>query len=405
MAWLNRKHILIIAFFAFIPFFFYLFFPTLLGADSFYFYVVSCDGASGGDIPLLSRIFFDLMPCNLTAFKYLSFFVLLVSSLIVAKTGELFNKQFGWTAGVFVFISIAWVHFHVQIEDDLLAYPVLFLANYFFLKGQLNKDNGRKLFAVVLVVFTGALIWKGALLYLVAYTFFFVTSLVILYASLYYIGFGAMHALLGNDLIQENMNAFLLSTLGPRTLGLGHGLGLIGLYLFTRRQFLFVPFLIAMLFNAKWAIHLSPFLGIGIMLMVSDLHGFVLRKGIVFKEWYANKHFKEMFLVLALFSTIALGVGLLFQSPNPSQLEAVQFAVEEAQGEKIDNDWSYGYYIMFFGGDTNTFGGGWPRYTASYNDKILLTENPRPFPTCRILRIWYGGGFYGSDIFVYNCEK
>lgn len=403
---MNKKHLLVLGLLSLIPFLVYAFgIETLIGADSFYFFALSCGQENIPEIgiPILSRILFELMPCSLFAFKALFFVVLFVSTIIISKTGELFDKEHGWLAGVFVFISIAWVHGFVGIEDDILGYPVLFLANYFFLKAGIEKSNRGKVLAVALVILTGTLLWKGALLYLVVYTFFSTFSLVILYASLFYIGFGSMNALLGNDLVQENANAFLLSLLGSRTLGFGHGIGLLGMYVLTRRLWLVVPFLVAMLLNAKWAIHLSPFLGLGLMFLVVDLDKMRIQRGIVFKESWANKHFIKIFIVLAFVSTAALSVGLLFQNPNPNQIEAVEFTVQQADGRLIDNDWSYGYYLMFFGGQTKTFGGGWPRYTESCNDRILLTENPAPYEGCSLLKEWSNAGFYGNDIKVYEC--
>ena len=351
----------------------------------------------------MSEWFFKLLPCDLFVFKAVSFVAMFISAIIIGKTGELFDKKHGWMAGILVFISISFTHSFLQVEDDLLGYPVLFLANYFFLKSGFNKSNYLKALAVALVLITGALLWKGALLYLVVYSFFFVLGIIVLYSVLYYIGFGAMHALLGNNLIQENVNGFL-SLLQPGTLGFGHGIGLLGMYILNRRIWLVIPFFVAMLLNIKWAVHLSPFLGLGLMFLVVDINNFRIRKGIVFREAWANKHFINIFIVLALVSTSTLSIGILLQPPYDSQLEAVEFAVQQAEGKKIDNDWSYGYYIMYFGGDTNTFGGGWPRYTESWNDKILLTENPEPNPDCKLLRVWEKGGFYQEDIKVYNCE-
>ncbi len=387
------------------PFVAYLFFPTFLGADSFYFYVFSCGQANIPviDIPILSRLVFELMPCNMFAFKFLFFIAIFVSTIIVGKMGELFDKEHGWLAGVFVFLSIAWVHTFVQIEDDILAMPFLLIANYWFLKAGIDKSNGHEIAAVALVVITGALLWKGALLYLVVYTFFSTLSIIVLYASLFYIGFGAIKGLLGNDLVQENLNGFLLSLLGARTLGFGHGFGLLGMYLLTKRVWLVVPFFVAMLINAKWAVHVSPFLGLGLMFLLVDLNNLRIQKGIVFKEAWANKHFLNIFVVMVLFSTMALSVGLLFQHPNQVQIEASQFVVDQAQGKRIDNDWSYGYYLMFLGGRTETFGGGWPRYTESCNDSYLLTENPAPYEGCSLLKEWKQSGFYQNDIKVYEC--
>ena len=401
---------LLILLFSFIPFVFHLLTVVPVGTDSSYFYLFSCDNEKiplTVDIPFLSETFFQLLPCNLFLFKAVSLIALVLSSIIVAKTGELFNKKIGWTAGVLVFLSTAWLHFHVQIEDDLLAYPILFLANYFFLRGQLQKNNSLKVLAVVLVLFTGIFVWKGALLYLIAYSFFFVFALITLVASLLYIGFGAIRGLLGNRLIGENLNAFdlfLSPNSGISQLSFGHGLGFLGIYLYTRKVWLVVPFFIAMLINIKWTIHLSPFLGIGLMLLVADANNYRIKKGIVFKEWWANNHFVEIFVGLSLFFTIALSIMLLFQAPNPSQVEAIQFAVEESNGGLISNDWSYGYWIFFFGGDTNTFGGGQPHYTESWPNKILLTENPEENHNCILLRKWEGTGFYEEDIQVYNCQ-
>lgn len=406
---MNRKHLLLILVFSCIPFVFHLLTVVPIGTDSSFFYLFSCGNdkiPSTVEIPFLSRIFFELLPCNLFLFKAVSLITLVFSSIIVAKMGELFNKKHGWTAGVLVFLSTAWLHFHVQVEDDLLAYPVLFLANYFFLKGQQEKNNSLKVLAVVLVLFTGIFIWKGALLYLVAYSFFFVFALITLVASLLYIGFGAIKGLVGNRIINENLNVFdlfLSPNSGISQLSFGHGLGFLGIYLYTRKVWLFVPFFIAMLINIKWTIHLSPFLGIGLMLLVADANNYRIKKGIVFKEWWANNYFIEIFVGLSLFFTIALSIMLLFQVPNPAQVEALQFAVEQSNGEVISNDWSYGYWVFFFGGNTNTFGGGQPSYTESWPNKILLTENPEGNNECTLLRKWDKSGFYGEDIQVYDC--
>ncbi len=408
---MNRNHLLLILLFSAIPIFFHFLTVVPVGTDSSFFYLFSCSNQNiptTVDIPIFSRLFFEFLPCNLFLFKGISLIVLFLSSLIVAKTGELFDKKYGWTAGVLVFLSTAWIHFHLQVEDDILAYPILFLANYFFLRGQLYKNNSLKVLAVVLVLFVGIFIWKGALLYLVSYSFFFLIALIALVGSFLYIGFGAIKGLAGNTLISENLNVvnlFLSPNSGISQLSFGHGLGFLGIYLYTRKIWLFLPFFVAMLINIKWTIHLAPFFGVGLMLLVVDANNYRIKKGIVFKEWWANNLFVEIFVGLSLFFTVALSVMLLFQVPYSAQIEAVEFAVQEANGETLSNDWSYGYWIFFFGGDTNTFGGGWPSYTEDWSSRILLTENPEGNSDCTLLRKWDKAGFYGADIQVYNCEK
>ena len=120
-------------------------------------------------------------------------------------------------------------------------------------------------------------------------------------------------------------------------------------------------------------------------------------------EKWVKDHFIAIFIGLAFVSVLTQSIGLLFQTPYESQIEAVKFAVEKADGRLLDNDWSYGYWIMFFGGKTVTYGGGWPDYTESWNDPILLTENTKPNSDCKLIKTWVQGGFYKADIQVYAC--
>lgn len=396
----------IIAFLSFTPFFFHVLHPLVLGTDAVFFYLFSCGATNIPQVPIqpLAKLFFEALPCDLTVFKFVSSIFLFASSLIVAKIGELFDKNYGWLAGVFVFFSIAWLGFHIQIEDDLLGYPILFGALYFFLKGLYGDGGNRsKAISVALIIFTGAFVWKGALLYLVIFSLFWFPALIILLVVLAFIGFGAIGALFGNDLIQENMNFVLGFLAGAGTIGLGHGLGLIGLYIYRKKVWLFVPFLVALLLNLKWTMQLSPFLGVGIMLAVRDFDLKIRAGRLRFEPW-VNKWFAWIFVGMALVSVTTQSLGLLFQTPYSTQVEAVSFAVEQANGKLIDNDWSYGYWVMFFDGNTATYGGGWPSYTESVNESVLLTENPKLPPNCELLKVWYGGGFYKNDIKVMSCR-
>jgi len=165
-----------------------------------------------------------------------------------------------------------------------------------------------------------------------------------------------------------------------------------------------VPFLVALLLNLKWAVHLSPFLGVGIMLAIRDFDLKIVHGKLRLEPW-VNKHFVLIFVGMALISISTQSIGLLLQTPYQTQIEAVSFAVEQANGKQMDNDWSYGYWVMYFDGNTATYGGGWPDYTESWNDDILLTENPKINTDCRLLRTWKKGGFYKNDIRVYDCKK
>lgn len=404
-------YVLIIGLLSLIPFFFHALTITPMGTDAVYFYLFSCQAPNiptNIEIPFLSKLFFESLPCDLLSFKFVSSLFLFVSALVVAKIGELFDKEYGWLAGVFVFISTAWLNFHIQIEDDILGFPLLFMATYFFLIGQMeNKGNKWKAISIALVLFTGAFVWKGALLYLVAFSFFWVPALITLFGVFFIIGFGSLDQLVGKNMVAENMNVLLYTLFGTGTLGLGHGMGLVGLYFYRQRQWLFVPFLVGLLLNLKWAIHLAPFLGVGMMLIVRDFDLKIKSGKLKFEGW-VNKYFVWIFVGMALVSITAQSAGLLLQAPYPAQIEAVQFAIEKSGDATMANDWSYGYWIMFFGGRTEIYGGGWTDYYLQDHEKpegILLTENPVPLKECRLLKEWAKGGFYKNSIQVYDCAQ
>lgn len=384
-----------------IPFVFHLLVLVPLGGDAPFFFMLGCDSSlDSHSVPILSRLFFLLLPCNLLVFKLVSFVVLFVSSVIVAYTGELFDKRLGWMAGALVFFSVAWVQFHIQIEDDLLAYPLLFLAVYLFIRGDLNKSNFLRGGAVALILFAGSFFWKGALLYLVGLSFLWSPALIILFIVLFNIGFGSMHALLGNSIVGENLNALVAGGLG-----LGHGIGLFGAYVLVKNYFglrvralwWFLPFFVAMLLNVKWALHLSVFLALGLFFLVKD---FEENKYRFFKADWVTRNWLSLVLVLVFVMDLGLSVGLLFQFPHANQLEAVQETVSLSleKGLPISNDWSYGYFIRFFGGVPDNEGGGGLE-SILHRPSVTLSE--QRVTGCIFLKS-FGKGF-NFDLNLYEC--
>lgn len=369
--------------------------------------------------PIVSKILFQTMTCNQFLFKAIIFVAIFFSSLVVAKTGELFNKQQGWLAGVLVFLSTAWVNYHIQVEDDLLAYPLLFLANYFFLRGLMANRNYYKGFGVLLAILIGLFVWKGAFLYLVVYSFFFVPALIIVFAFLLFINSGALHQIfLPSDSVMENVSALKALELGFGYFGFGHGLGMLGAWVFSRRIFfLGLAFFVASLFNIKWTIHAAPFLGIGLMLLfvkflekqpkdyVKPVSRF--KWWVSFDEWVFKNPEKALVLLVFLVILVTriiffVGADTLY-APFPAQIEAIDFLIQKASGGQVFNDWSYGYLILQAGGKTLNFGGGGgDRFVHLEEKGYYLTENPEGLP-CDLVSVWEKKGFWGSDLKIYKC--
>lgn len=397
---MNKAQVLIIAIFAAIPFIAFLLFPNgLVGTDPFYFYAMSCNNVEpNSTIQLIAGGFFQIFPCDLTLFKSLFFILILLSSIVVAKTGELFNKDYGWLAGVLIFLSSQWTNQHMRIEDDVLAYPILFFANYLFIRGELEKSNTFRLMGVALVLFTGLFIWKGALLYLLAYSLFWLIPFIISLAILIYIGFGALNQFLPNIKVSENVVA-----IGLGFLGFGHGLLIIGLYALTRGLWLMIPFLAVGIINAKFAIHAAPFLAIGAMLLVVDLKKIVRHINI---ESYIKNYFVTICMAIVFIQLIVLSVMILFTFPHANQMEAVQdtIALAKENDINISNDWSYGYYFRYYNATPLNEGGG-DYNSYAIRPAIVLTEdtiNQIEYSQCHLLKN-YGKGF-NYELKVYKCS-
>ncbi len=386
------KRILLILIFSLIFLLFYLAFPYLIGGDVYYFYGISCDYITNvSEVPILSLIFFQNFPCSHIGFKLLSFIMILISSLIVAKTGGLFDKKYGWMAGLFVFSSVSWIQFFVQIEDDILGFPILLTANYFFLKGQIEKNNGWKLLSIALILFTGLFVWRGAYVFLVAYSFFFIIALILFIISFAFIGFGAISQFLPGRIVIENNPAIL-------TLGLGHGGAIFGVFgLIRGKVWLAIPFLIMGFLKLKFAIYAAPFLAIGLVFILKWWLERPKEKMQQLPKWFRNPVIGMSIFTVALM--LGTSFGLLLQMPYSNQVEAIEFAIEESERTdlKLMNDWSYGYWIRYFGATPSFEGHGYALHNFDSNT-IVLTEFDQ---NCLLLKNF--GRTVVRELRVYRC--
>ena len=146
--------------FAFLAFISYAYFPTFLGYDSYFFLEAVCgEGvnyfqASLSTVPPLAKLVFDALPCDVFLIKALWGALFLASLLIIYYTTRLVHGREAWRAIPFVMIFPVFLLNSLKIENDPLAYPIMFLSFYFFLKylksgatidlGFLNVRNSKR---------------------------------------------------------------------------------------------------------------------------------------------------------------------------------------------------------------------------------------------------------------------
>jgi hypothetical protein len=358
---LKQKKILLIYTILLLPFFAYFIRPDLLGADGYAFFNYVCKGLSL-DAPQTALLFFSEMPCSFFAAKLFLFGQITTALFAIYLIARLFDKQNAWKAPALALglMNILLFDF-MKFEDDQLAYPLLFFALYFFLRGKKEKTQKRRAFlwqlgAIALTLLT-ATIWKGSLLYLLAFGLTFWPATILAYLVIGWLVPGALGAFLPNTIVQENK---------PLVGWLSLKFGLLG-YL---RQ---LPvFSIELLFfsavaiiNSKFTLHAVPLLAVGLMLFWQKLH----------------TPFKIVLIAFAI-GTLAWNTYFVFASePTTETWQAIHYALNVAPNKMIaNNDFGAGYWIEYAGG-TPSAKGGWNEQ-ADFNGitlarKIKGWQDPR----------------------------
>jgi len=361
---MNKKQFLIIAVLLAVPFSAYFFLnPNLFGFDTYYHLDLIHNIANDSEFLSVNMPFLQDINAQIVLIKLTLYLLALCSVLIVAKTAELYHKN-GWLAGLFTFLSPLLVFEFAKFENDQFAFPILFAANYFLLKGILEKSLKHQIIAFLLVCFAG-LIWKGSIYYLIFYAF--VSMWFILPAIVSILVFRINNVVgnfTANNLVLENTFFDGIKYLGaycPLVLGifLTPVVNVLGtLWLFTG------------IINAKFLIHSVPFLSIGALTLFNNKNLNSLDKKYKKPIWAIVKKTLIGCVILLPF-VYAFGLSYA-QPPRPEHFNIVdEWVGFQEQGFDTKNDWAYGYWIKYRHGNPTAWGGG--TWEQDYNSGIILT--------------------------------
>lgn len=342
----SKKQYAILFLICFLAFSFYFVRPDLVGTDTYFFLQGVCFKGDLGQESALTKLIFTNLPCNFTLLKGVLFLLLLSSTIIVAHTGELFNKDRGWLLGVFVFLSPAWQRNFYYLENDQFAFPILFLALYLFLYGTLNKNFHAKLLSIVFVGLA-ALIWGGAIFYLIGFSLTFLFALLFVMPVMARNAEGLFHIFMPNTNISENWAYFAFLEIFIL------GLGILFLPLEIVPLTAWLILLVAV--NSKFVILLIPLVGLGFLRLVND--------------WNPDSRF--FFIIFAF--TFAFGTALFSSAIHPtvSDWEAIDYGIEMSQdlNKRLINNWGYGYWVEWAGGIPSAKGSPRPQ---SYHGAVVM---------------------------------
>jgi hypothetical protein len=219
---------------------------------------------------------------------------------------------------------------------------------------------------MILIGLTGYFLWGGAWFFLLLLGLSYLPALL---AGILLIGwkFSAIAGtFLPNGTVAENLvlggfiNLFLL------------GLGWIGFYKneklkpFWKQALFFIP--VAIL-SGKYTFHAIPFLTIGVMAL--------FQKGTTYQ--------KTVLITASLIMFLMISYNITTTFPKPGTLESVQYGIQLAEKDQkqLLHDWDLGYYVEFYGFDTN-FKGGIPN--PDYNharNAVMISQLDLNFPVVK----------------------
>lgn len=360
------------------------------GFDSYYFLGKICGQNNYDYTPLPELAFWvvNWFPCNELLVKITSIGVLASSIFILFGIFEMVAPKKGFLGILAVAITNIFISFHFRFENDLFAYPLIFLSLYFFLRYLQENKNLFDLLTSMALLFFSSFFWKGGVFYL--------------------LGFGLAEPLIFLPALVMAFIHFpeLINNLVPR-FEIAENNPIRGLWNFILYG---VVFLIGFKNNKEALKWYFPFLTIFFILLgILNPKLFFLALPFtaltILKIYEVTTQESKNIMVLAM-----IGLALVWPTsmlttgyqPYEWQHHAAIDTVEYAQAfdVNIQNDWTYGHLIHYYGGQTKEHSGP-GEYEFVLHDRVILTEEKLP---CQIVTEYLPGPTITDPVTLYYCK-
>lgn len=346
-----------------IPFTAYFYRPDFLGFDPYGFLLLTCKANNIAAITGIPYSIFTVLPCNFLALKAILFTLAFVSGAFIIKLAKLFSPKHGWKASYLIFLSSVYVLEFSKLENEAFAFPLLFASTYLFFKGLKKTKNSRTNHATafILLILAG-LIWKGSIFYLIGYLLnlgLLLLALLPFLAIPFNGNFLHWKNLLGN-IIGTNIVSEDLPFKFHRHFALNPGIvGAILNPILAPQTILY--FALGTISSKYWILSL-PFLTVGMVIVHQRLansskfesrHSTFLDK--IFQKainFFEENH-AQIFAIVAIFSVIGVTQSVLLGQPTQDNWDGIEFAL--SLDENISNSWDLGYWILYRGGQTESY--------------------------------------------------
>lgn len=314
--------------------------PLWLEPDTTGFYNRSCLNGSDFETPLLSRVIFNLLPCNVIIWKIFTVLISLcsVSALYFFCKKNLFDREWFWIIGLSYFLIL----FFITLEDDQLAFPIVIAATSILLAN--NTWKNRIGYGIV-GAFVYFFVWKGAI---VPITLFLAYSITPLFSPLLPILFIIYHFFVTGKLAFGDPG-------GSNELILGKG--------FLVDNIIFFFFFLSKDKKKKISANKNIFALFTSWNIIGFFYPQLSYYGIIPTLLMAEKFLEEnvkWFLVLGGMIALVMAPGIIISQniPNDKTMEITQHAVDlQMDGHAVYNIWAYGRWFHYLGGHPSDEGG------------------------------------------------
>lgn len=362
--------LLLICLLAFIP---YIQRADLTGADTYYYLSQICSG----ELEEEESPIFLLLPCNIKFLKFILLLSLFLSSFFVAKIGELYFGKKGLLTGIIIFISPNWIAGFFNFENDQLAYPLIFLSLFLYLKGFKEKNRLYMLSSLAVLAIAGTL-WGGAIIYLIGFALLFLPLVLLVIPVV--VTYPARFATIFNPSWEIAENLPLI------------GLGLTTFLLFGLLKPIaeLVPFAVLLIIisamNSKLTILLLPFLA---LFSFNLIHNLKIKKENM-------KYIYGVVVFIAFVSMVSFSNAEANDRPNADDWAGINYAIDYSNEHniRIQNHWDFGYWLEYKGVETHVKG---TKIENIFKDSIAIHYTEYGQSNCSALKTF-------GDVVVSRCS-
>ena len=326
---------------------------------------------------------FSWLPCNLFILKFVLFLLFFAGVLIIAATGELINKEYGWLAGGFTFLSPILYRTAFKLENDAFALPFMFASVFYFVK--FLKQNKRiDFFKSILAGMIGAGFWGAALYLPFGFALLSVPFIAIAFLTAFFFGKRLLiNAFPVESVLESNPTGAIINYVGYffAVIGLNSSILLPSIVFFGGLGLL----------NPKLSILAIPFFS---LLVIESLR-------------FIPENWRKLLPYFVLALAVAWSFNLYFDNPTVGELEITKFAAQQSLHKNLDiyNDWNLGYIVAWFGGKPSGWGGSqdlnqMKGIYSDMNNSIVITT--QKLDCTQMKSVSHDFGETGK-LFAYRC--